>query len=116
MKVGVKPIQEDINRVLNFSHHLDDQLTLRLDANRAWTIDEALTFAQAIDHASIEYCEEPLKNIHQLKSFSEKTTMPIALDETVYETESPELLPSANIKALVIKPSRLGGWKNLGSR
>jgi len=112
MKIGVKPIQEEINRVLNLTHHLDDQLTLRLDANRAWTMDEALTFAQAIDHVSIEYCEEPLKKINQLKSFSEKTAMPIALDETVYETESPEFLPSAKIKALVLKPSRLGGWKS----
>ena len=112
MKVGVKPIEEEINRVLTLKKHLGHHISLRLDANRAWTLEEALKFASAIEHAKVEYCEEPLKNPEQLASFSEKSELPLALDETVYETGNPDSLPTTNIKALVLKPSRLGGWKS----
>ena len=73
--------------------HLDHHISLRLDANRAWTLDEALEFASGIKGIKIEYCEESLKNPEQLDSFLEKSDLPIALDETLFNTENPELLP-----------------------
>ena len=112
MKVGVKSIEEEIKRILILNTHLKQNISLRLDANRAWTLDEALEFASGIREIKIEYCEEPLKNPEQLESFSDKSDLPIALDETLFNTENPEFLPTSNITALILKPSRLGGWKS----
>ena len=72
MKVGVKSIEEEIKRILILKTHLKQNISLRLDANRAWTLDEALEFASGIKGIKIEYCEEPLKNPEQLESFSGK--------------------------------------------
>ena len=66
MKVGVKSIEEEIKRILILKTHLKQNISLRLDANRAWTLDEALEFASGIKGIKIEYCEEPLKNPEQL--------------------------------------------------
>ena len=112
MKVGVKSIGEEIKRILILKTHLKQNISLRLDANRAWTLDKALEFASGIKGIKIEYCEEPLKNPEQLESFSEKSDLPVALDETLFNTENPEFLPTSNIAVLILKPSRLGGWKS----
>ena len=57
MKVGVKSIEEEIKRILILKTHLNHHISLRLDANRAWTLDEALEFASGIKGIKIEYCD-----------------------------------------------------------
>lgn len=80
----------------------------RLDANRAWGLDEALAFCRAIDPTRVEFVEEPLRDCSDYDAFNNATPFGFALDESLVE-QSPRAWP--NLKALVIKPSLLGGLK-----
>jgi len=76
--------------------------SVRLDANRAWTLEEALSF----DLGPIEYIEEPLKNPSQLSLLHREKGWPLALDETLYLNEPWEKIEG--VTTLILKPAALG--------
>ena len=110
IKVGRQPIKEDIKMVQALQEIIGEKVRLRLDANRAWQLAEAISFCEAIGPAGIEYIEEPLKNIVDLGCFFEETNMPVALDETIVESGVDFIEDFQAIVALVLKPSLLGGF------
>lgn len=58
VKVG-KDVAADLARVRTTQEAAKDRATLRLDANRAFTRDQALQFAQGLDPTGIELFEQP---------------------------------------------------------
>jgi O-succinylbenzoate synthase len=80
---------------------------LRLDANRAFTLDEAVTFAAGIDDAP-GFIEEPLRDPRDLPEFWRRTGWPVALDETLHDPAHADLRSNEAVAAWVIKPALLG--------
>src|SRR5690606_1395237 len=58
-------------------------VALRFDANRAWGLDEALSFAEGVHALAPDYIEEPLKDADDLPDFVAKCDLPVALDESL---------------------------------
>ena len=118
LKVGRSTIQQDIERVRLARKILGDEIALRLDANRAWEWDDAVKFAKAVQDFNIEYCEEPLLDSNKLEQLHLQTGMPLALDETLWYAPTPKSdtpakhVSLSGIRALILKPSILGGWNN----
>ncbi len=110
LKAGRHMVEEDISTLRMLHELLEDSVSLRVDANRAWSIKDALVFADGVRDISLEYCEEPLKNPAALEELYKKTGMPLALDETLWNKPDPATLPWHAIHSLVLKPGRLGGW------
>ena len=85
-------------------------MTLRVDANQAWSLQEAMDFCNSVSSCNIEYLEEPLNQPCLLYDF--KPSIPIALDESidqgVFSLEEGSKLPNC-VKHVVLKPSLLGG-------
>lgn len=109
LKVGRRPVAEDVARVRAVADALGAAIPLRLDANRAWTFAEAAAFAEAIADTAIAYIEEPLADATRLPEFAARHTLPLALDESL-KTLTPDDLPErAYARALVLKPTILGG-------
>jgi O-succinylbenzoate synthase len=93
--------KKDLSHLLKLFHR---HLALRLDLNRAWNLEEALSFFSHFSQDAFDYIEEPLINPHELSFF----THPFALDESLREgfyCDHPLL------KALVIKPSLHRNWQ-----
>lgn len=72
MKVGALTLPEDIQRVARVRELIGPDTTLAVDANRAYTTQEALKFAHAIEKYDISWFEEPIlpddtTAYHQLK-------------------------------------------------
>lgn len=111
LKVGGKPVEEDINLTAAVRKILGDNIALRLDANRAWEIDEALEFAHEVERYGIEYIEEPLRHISLLDKFHDATGLNIALDESLPETTPERLEKQHGVNALILKPTLLGGFE-----
>ncbi len=110
LKVGRNSIQEDIEITRDLRQLIGDDTTLRLDANRAWSIDDALAFGKAVADHKIDYIEEPVKTLALLKKLINQIdlSLPLALDESLLEL-TPEALPSVSgVKAIVLKPTLLG--------
>ncbi len=99
LKLGHLPLDEAIALT---KKHLP--FRLRLDCNRAWTLDQALAFASHFKPTDFAYLEEPVRTFEELVRFSELTRFPIALDESIHcdWTELPSL------KAIVVKPTIVG--------
>ena len=109
LKVGGRPVQEDVALVRSVKEALGEGVALRLDANRAWTLDEALEFARGIEGVRIEYLEEPLADPAGLEAFTRDSGVPVALDESLVGMAPESLEEHRYAGAVVMKPAFLGG-------
>jgi O-succinylbenzoate synthase len=109
IKVGRQPIDAEAELLRRLGSVLNPAINIRLDANRSWTLSQALDFAEAIAGIPIEYLEEPLVRLDQLADFYERTGIPLALDESLNDKKPGEIQIPEGIKTLVIKPTRMGG-------
>jgi len=105
IKVGRQSLDNDIRAVQQIRELAGDRAVLRLDANGAWCLQEAILFARAAGTEQIAYIEEPLGDADQLQIFYHETGMPFALDESLYERPIEEV---EGLAAVVIKPACFG--------
>ena len=109
IKVGKAALEDDVRRVRAWAARLGDT-RLRLDANQAWDLHDATAFARAVADLPVDYLEEPLQNPTQLPKFARDTGAPLALDETLLSGGLPERAGEWNLRAVVLKPTALGGF------
>ena len=55
LKVGRRPLDQEIDLVKNIRKEVGNSSLLRLDANRGWTFDEAVAFIESTSEEDIEY-------------------------------------------------------------
>ena len=85
---------------------------VRVDANGAWSVDEAVTALRALDRAAggLEYVEQPCAAVEDLAAVRRRVDVPIAADESIRRAEDPYRvrdLEAADIAVLKVQP--LGG-------
>ena len=107
LKVGRGQLSREIEFVKRVRDHLPEHVRLRLDANRAWQLEVAIEFVEALKDTKIEYIEEPLQDSNQLETLFSKTGVNYALDETIVESACLESWPNA--AAMICKPTIQGG-------
>jgi o-succinylbenzoate synthase len=107
LKVGSRTVAEEVALVGALGEVLDEGISLRLDANRAWGYEEAAEFAGGTAGVRFEYVEEPLADPARLPDFVREFGVPVALDESLVGKELEEL--EAFAVAFVLKPMLLGG-------
>ncbi|MEM9941049.1 MAG: o-succinylbenzoate synthase [Planctomycetota bacterium] len=107
VKVGRESLDRDIALVRKVSSALPAGIRLRLDANQAWELKDAIYFVNSTSDLNIEYIEEPLKDNSKLEELFDETAIHYALDESLVGTDSFEGWP--NVSALICKPTLIGG-------
>lgn len=109
LKVGSAAVEADIDRCHLVHRVIGSSASIRLDANRKWTLPEATAFCEGIKGIPIEYIEEPLADVTELEEFSGlEHAPPIALDETLSEWISESLFRSYGARFAILHPSLLG--------
>jgi L-Ala-D/L-Glu epimerase len=103
VKVG---IGDDVGRVAAVRAALGPEVDLRLDANGAWSVDEAVAMIEALAPAGLELVEEPVHGLAALREVRERVIVRIAMDET---TAEPGALASGATDAVCLKLGRCGG-------
>jgi o-succinylbenzoate synthase len=111
LKVGRKSVDEDIQIAHEVKKIIGREARLRFDANRNWSLTEAVRFGKAIGSDDIEYIEEPLSDIENLDIFYEQTGIPIALDESLRQIPKKVIEKMKGLRAFIIKPSLMGGFE-----
>jgi o-succinylbenzoate synthase len=111
LKIGRGSIADDIEHTRQVNLELGDEVALRLDANRAWTFDDASHFVEAITDCPIEYIEEPLADPSRLAEFYARTGLPVAIDESLIEMAPDDLRNHKYLAAIVLKPTLIGGFE-----
>ncbi len=85
---------------------------IRIDANAAWTVDEAVRAVRLLGAAAsgLEYVEQPCASVEELAALRRVVDVPIAADESIRRAEDPYRvrdLEAADIAVLKVQP--LGG-------
>jgi len=111
LKVGQESVAKDIGRVHAIRAALSIDVSIRLDANRAWSWDDAMSFARGIRDVAIEYIEEPLAGPERLPEFAARSDLAVALDETLVENRDTDAMAAHYpwAAAFVLKPTLVGG-------
>lgn len=103
LKLKVAP--GGIERVHEVHRALPDA-RLRLDANAAWSPDEAMGHLRALAKLPIDFVEEPCPDAH-VRAWP----VPIALDESLATMTDDQLQCAMRaVEVLVLKPTLLGGF------
>lgn len=107
LKVG---IGDDAGRVAAVRAAVGDEVALRLDANGAWEVEEALANLRVLAPSGIELVEEPVHGVDELRAVAEAAGVPVAMDETAV---GPGALASGATPIVCLKLSRCGGITGL---
>jgi o-succinylbenzoate synthase len=107
LKVGTG---DDAGRVAAVRAVLGPHAELRLDANGAWTVDEAVRAIETLAPAGLELVEEPVHGLDALRAVRERVAVRIAMDETA---AVPGALASGAADAVCLKLGRCGGISGL---
>lgn len=109
LKVGHGTVEEQVERIRRVCEILPNTAVLRLDANRAWSLETARAIAKALPDFRPAYVEEPLADSAQLTAFHESTGWALALDETLHGLKPDQSLPAIpGVVAWVFKPTLMG--------
>lgn len=108
LKVGHDRMETEIALVRRICDLVKDSMRVRLDANRAWSLAEAISFAEGLTGCDIEYLEEPCRTDDETQMFARRSNLEVALDETLAGI-TPEKLGGLQAAAVVLKPTILGG-------
>jgi len=83
---------------------------VRIDANGAWSVDEAVRNLKELARFDLEYVEQPCAAVEDLAAVRRRTDVPVAADESIRRAEDPMLvkkLEAADIAVLKVQP--IGG-------
>jgi len=107
LKVG---IGDDAGRVAAVRAAAGPQTMLRLDANGAWNVEQAVRSIEALSPAGLELVEEPVHGLAAMREVRERVTVRVAIDETAAEHGA---LTAGVADAVCLKISRCGGISGL---
>ncbi|MFE7508114.1 o-succinylbenzoate synthase [Promicromonospora sp. NPDC057488] len=108
----LEPVAAEAERVAAVRDALGPDGAIRVDANAAWTPDEALAHLAEIDRAAggLEYVEQPCADVDELALVRRKQDVPVAADESIRRASDPMRVvrqEAADIVVLKVQP--LGG-------
>lgn len=109
VKVGIGPFEADLERVAAVRAAIGGA-GLRLDANGAWTVDEAVDHLGRLAAFDPEFVEEPTAGLDGLAAVRAGSPVPVGVDESAPDLASIDrALAVGATDVLVVKPSALGG-------
>src|ERR1035438_6441915 len=107
VKVGVG---DDAGRVAAVRAAAGPEVALRLDANGAWNVEEAVRAIDALSPAGLELVEEPTHGLNAVREVRERVAVRVSIDETAAEHGA---LGAGVADAVCLKISRCGGISSL---
>jgi L-alanine-DL-glutamate epimerase-like enolase superfamily enzyme len=118
LKIGAIDFQKELE-LLQFirSHFSTEQIEIRVDANGAFALNEALDKLNQLKVFHLHSIEQPIKkgNVLGMANLCKTTPFPIALDEEligVFSFEEKEkLLQEIKPQYIILKPSFVGGFR-----
>ncbi|HEY3864597.1 MAG TPA: mandelate racemase/muconate lactonizing enzyme family protein [Solirubrobacteraceae bacterium] len=107
VKVG---FGDDAGRVAAVRAAAGLEADLRLDANGAWSVEQAVRAIELLSPAGLELVEEPTHGLEAVREVRERVAVRVAIDETAAEHGA---LGAGVADAVCLKISRCGGISGL---
>lgn len=103
-------LADDVARVEAVRDAIGTDGRVRVDANAAWSVDEAEKALRALSSFDLEYAEQPVPTLPEMAELRRRVDVPLAADESIRKAEDP--LRVAGLEAadvVVLKVQPLGG-------
>ncbi len=107
-------LADDIARVRAVREARPDA-AIRVDANGAWSVDEALIALRSLTEVGLQYAEQPCASVEELVALRERldrehVQVPLAADESIRKSDDPlRVARTGAIAVAVVKVAPLGG-------
>ncbi|MBW2962048.1 o-succinylbenzoate synthase [Mesonia aestuariivivens] len=118
LKIGAIDFEKEIALLQSIrKKYTATQIELRVDANGAFSAEQALEKLQRLSELNLHSIEQPIKQgQHQvMANLCQHTPLPIALDEELIGvfsvTKKEELLQTIQPQYIILKPSLIGGFR-----
>ena len=104
---------DDVERVAELRRTVGPNVTIRLDANARWTVDQAAEALEKLEEFSIDYVEQPVATTQEMVDLRQRlrgTGIRLAADELIRHSHALDELIAENAADIaVLKVSPLGG-------
>lgn len=111
VKLG-KNATDDVNRITRIRQAVGPELTIRVDANQGWSLEDAKHVLKAMDTLNIEFCEQPMRTWYDdlLPELIQVSPVKIMADESCYNHhDARKLIKNKATDYINIKFSKSGG-------
>lgn len=115
LKVGTGGVPIDIERVRAAREAIGPDIALRIDANAAYTLGDALRFAAGVLTYDPEHIEQPVPgtDLASLQRLRQSFPIPLMVDESVRtHQDAYQVLSTGAADLLKIKLTKVGGFGN----
>lgn len=118
LKIGAIDFDKELELLAYIRSNFDaETIEIRVDANGAFSVDEALSKLEQLSKYHIHSIEQPIKQgqVNEMAQLCKTSPIPIALDEELigvfgYENKK-TLLEKIQPQYIILKPSLVGGYK-----
>lgn len=112
MKVGRDNTSEDVRRVEAVRKSIGDSVTLMVDANQTWDLQQATLAAHSLEGFNLAWLEEPMHpdDVRAHRRLKAEARIPIALGEHVYTTHAfRDYMEADAVDVVQVDVCRVGG-------
>lgn len=112
LKIGSRPLQQDVEHVLAIKQALGDEISIRVDVNRAWSELTAIKGIKMLQDGGIDLIEQPcaIQNIDAMQRLTGKFDIAIMADESLMGPQSAYELAKRNAASVfAVKVAQSGG-------
>ncbi|QDO95722.1 o-succinylbenzoate synthase [Formosa sediminum] len=122
MKIGAIDFQTEVNLIKSIRKEFSaSEIELRVDANGAFSPEEALEKLNVLSAFDLHSIEQPIQagQLETMANLCAQTPLPIALDEELIginnQEDKQKLLELINPQYIILKPSLIGGFQGSNS-
>lgn len=111
LKVGVKPVEQEINTALAMRAALGPDVILCADANGGFDFPRAAKYIHGVEGAGLAFLEQPLPpdNLAGLARLARSTALQLGADEGIHSLADVEAHAAAGAGGVSLKLIKLGG-------
>ena len=86
LKIGLRSVKDDVAHVAAIQRAVGDRASVRIDANQAWSVTEALEGCRMLADAGIDMVEQPIAAHDKvgLRRLTQANIIPIMADEALH--------------------------------
>lgn len=112
LKIGSRAVEEDVEHVLAIQQALGDEISIRVDVNRAWSELQAIKGIQMLQDGGIDLIEQPcaIDNLAAMQRLTRKFDLAIMADESLMGPHSAYQIAQHNgASVFAVKIAQSGG-------
>lgn len=112
LKIGSRPVQADVEHVLAIKKALGNDVSIRVDVNRAWSELEAIKGIQLLQDGGVDLIEQPcaIDNIDAMERLTRRFDIAIMADESLMGPQTAYRLAKSNAASVfAVKVAQSGG-------